>query len=152
MVEIYERAGVLTRDELRARQEIYLEQYCKTVRTEANLVIRMARTIIFPAAMRYQGELAATAAHMRDIGLEIRTTTLEEVTSGLRRLQDATARLETSLAACGEAGEGLEAARRYCDEVLPLMLEVRGHADTLETLVADDLWALPNYQEILFGK
>ncbi len=152
VVEIYERAGVLTRDELRARQEIYLEQYCKTVRTEANLVIRMARTIIFPAAMRYQGELAATAAHMRDIGLEIRTTTLEEVTSGLRRLQDATARLETSLAACGETGEGLEAARRYCDEVLPLMLEVRGHADTLETLVADDLWALPNYQEILFGK
>lgn len=152
VVEIYERAGVLTRDELRARQEIYLEQYCKTVRTEANLVIRMARTIIFPAAMRYQGELAATAARMRDIGLEIRTTTLEEVTSSLRRLQDATARLETSLAACGGLGEGLEAARRYCDEVLPLMGEVRGHADTLETLVADDLWALPNYQEILFGK
>lgn len=152
VVEIYEREGVLTRDELRARQEIYLEQYCKTVRTEANLVIRMARTIIFPAAMRYQGELAATAAHMRDIGLDIRTTTLEAVTTGLRQLQDATARLEASLAACGEAGEGLEAARRYCDEVLPLMLEVRGHADTLETLVADDLWALPNYQEILFGK
>lgn len=152
VVEIYEREGVLSRDELRARQEIYLEQYCKTVRTEANLVIRMARTIIFPAAMRYQGELAATAARMRDIGLDIRTTTLEAVTSSLRQLQDATARLESSLAACGDMGEGLEAARRYCDEVLPLMLEVRGHADTLETLVADDLWALPNYQEILFGK
>lgn len=152
VVEIYEREGVLTRDELRARQEIYLEQYCKTVRTEANLVIRMARTIIFPAAMRYQGELAATAARMRDIGLDIRTTTLEAVTSSLRQLQDATARLESSLAACGDMGEGLEAARRYCDEVLSLMLDVRSHADTLETLVADDLWALPNYQEILFGK
>lgn len=152
VVTIYERAAVLRRDELRARQEIYLEQYCKTVRTEANLVIRMARTIIFPAAMRYQGELAATAGRLRDLGMNYRTTTLEEVTASLRQLQDATAKLETALAACGELGEGLDAAEHYCNDVLPLMLEVREHADTLETIVADDLWALPNYQEILFGK
>ncbi|MBD5557898.1 MAG: glutamine synthetase type III [Desulfovibrio sp.] len=152
VVTIYERAAVLRRDELRARQEIYLEQYCKTVRTEANLVIRMARTIIFPAAMRYQGELAATAGRLRDLGMDYRTTTLEEVTASLRQLQDATAKLETALAACGALGEGLEAAEHYCNDVLPLMLEVREHADTLETIVADDLWALPNYQEILFGK
>ncbi|MDE7242156.1 glutamine synthetase III [Desulfovibrio sp.] len=152
VVAIYERAAVLRRDELRARQEIYLEQYCKTVRTEASLVIRMARTIIFPAAMRYQGELAATAARLRDLGMDCRTTTLEEVTGSLRQLEDATAKLETALAACGELGEGLDAAEHYCNDVLPLMLEVREHADTLETMVADDLWALPNYQEILFGK
>ncbi|MDE5879888.1 MAG: glutamine synthetase type III, partial [Desulfovibrio sp.] len=96
--------------------------------------------------------LAATACRLRDLGMEYRTTTLEEVTARLRRLQDATAKLEPSLAACGELGEGLEAAERYCNDVLPLMLEVREHADTLETIVADDLWALPNYQEILFGK
>ncbi|MDE7372118.1 MAG: glutamine synthetase type III, partial [Desulfovibrio sp.] len=152
VVRIYEKAAVLRRDELRARQEIYLEQYCKTVRTEANLVIRMARTIIFPAAMRYQGELAATAGRLRDLGMDCRTTTLEHVTTSLRRLEDATAKLETALAACGERGEGLDAAEHYCNDVLPLMLEVREHADTLETMVADDLWALPNYQEILFGK
>ncbi|MBD5626339.1 MAG: glutamine synthetase type III [Desulfovibrio sp.] len=152
VVRIYEKAAVLRRDELRARQEIYLEQYCKTVRTEANLVIRMARTIIFPAAMRYQGELAATAGRLRDLGLDCRTTTLEHVTTSLRQLEDATAKLETALAACGERGEGLDAAEHYCNDVLPLMLEVREHADTLETMVADDLWALPNYQEILFGK
>lgn len=152
VVKIYEKAAVLRRDELRARQEIYLEQYCKTVRTEANLVIRMSRTIIFPAAMRYQGELAATAGRLRDLGLDYRTTTLDEVTSSLRQLQDATEKLESTLAACGDLGEGLEAAQHYCNDVLPLMLEVRSHADRLETLVADDLWALPNYQEILFGK
>jgi glutamine synthetase len=32
------------------------------------------------------------------------------------------------------------------------MLEVRQHADGLETLVADDLWPLPTYQEMLFIK
>ena len=61
VVEIYEKAEVLNRAELKARQDIYLEQYCKTVRTEANLTIRIARTVIFPAAMRYQGCLLYTS-------------------------------------------------------------------------------------------
>ena len=152
VVEVYEKAGVLNKAELRARQDIYVEQYCKTVRTEANLIIRMARTIIFPAAMRYQGELASTAVSMRSLGLEAKTITLEEVTDQLRRMQTATAALESVLASVDAQGLGIEAARRYCSEVLPHMAKVRSHADMLETRVADDLWALPNYQEILFGK
>ena len=152
VVEVYEKAGVLNRSELRARQDIYVEQYCKTVRTEANLIIRMARTIIFPAAMRYQGELASTAASMRSLGLEAKTITLEEVTDQLRQMQAAIAALENVLAEADALGVGFDAARRYCSEVLPHMARVRKHADMLETRVADDLWALPNYQEILFGK
>ncbi|MDO5484322.1 MAG: glutamine synthetase type III, partial [Desulfovibrionaceae bacterium] len=152
VIELYESQGILKRTELKARQDIYLEQYCKTVRTEAKLTMRMARTIIFPAGMRYQGELAATALRMKELGHDYRTTTLDAVTAGLHGLQDATARLEQCLTDMDAAGEGLEAAQRYCQEVLPLMAEVRRHGDMLETRVADDLWALPNFQEILFGK
>lgn len=152
VVEIYEKAEVLNRAELKARQDIYLEQYCKTVRTEANLTIRIARTVIFPAAMRYQGELASTAASMQAIGMEPKIFTLEEVTGQLRQMQAATMTLESVLTEVDAQGLGMEAARRYCNEVLPCMNEVRRHADMLETRVADDLWALPNYQEILFGK
>ena len=152
VIRLYEEQGVLNRAELKARQDIYLEQYCKTVRTEARLTIRMARTIIFPASMRYQGELANTAGRMRDLGLDYRTVALDEITEWQRGMQDATARLEACLTALDTAGEGLEAACRYCGEVLPLMQEVRRNADMLETRVADDLWALPNFQEILFGK
>ncbi len=152
VVNLYEKAGVLNRAELKARQEIYLEQYCKTVRTEANLMIRMAHTIIYPAGMRYQGELAATAANMRAIGKDPKTVTLAEITSNLRLLQDASAQLEDVLNKAGSLGYGFEAANSYCETVLPRMLEVRRYADLLEVRVADDLWALPNYQEILFGK
>lgn len=152
VIELYESQGVLSREELRARQEIYAEQYCKTVRTEANLVIRIAKTIIFPAAMRYQGELATTAAQMRAIDKNYRTVALDEVSESLNALQENTAALEKAVALAGDAGEGLPAAGIYCDKVLPLMEETRKHADHLETIVADDLWALPNYQEILFGK
>ena len=143
---------MLNRAELKARQEIYLEQYCKTVRTEANLVIRMAHTIIYPAGMRYQGELAATAANMRAIGKDPKTVTLAEITSNLRLMQDASAQLEDVLNKADSMGYGFEAAQSYRDNVLPRMLEVRRYADMLEVRVADDLWALPNYQEILFGK
>lgn len=138
VIDLYERRHPEPA-ELKARQDIYLEQYCKTVRTEANLAIRMARTIIFPAAMRYQGELAGTAAQMQAIGKEFKTVTLDEVTVHLRALQAATARLEEVLSDVAAQGEGLEAARRYCEEVLPVMSEVRCCADLLETRVADDL-------------
>ena len=152
VINLYEKAGVLNRSELKARQEIYLEQYCKTVRTEANLVIRMAHTIIYPAGMRYQGELAATAANMRAIGKDPKTVTLAEITSNLRLMQDASGQLEDVLNKADSQGYSFEAAQSYRDNVLPRMLEVRRYADLLEVRVADDLWALPNYQEILFGK
>jgi len=40
---------------------------------------------------------------------------------------------------------------KYCrDKILPTMLAVRTAADQLEGVVADDLWPLPTYQEMLF--
>lgn len=150
--ELYEKQGVLTCDELRARQEIYLEQYCKTVATEANLVIHMARTIIYPAAARYMGELARTAAGMKALNMPMEMETLSKVSASALTMLDLTKELETALEETGKEGSQQEAARRYCDKILPLMLKLRQQADQLETLVADDLWGLPNYQEILFGK
>ncbi len=149
---LYERAGVLTCEELKARQGIYFEQYCKTVATEANLVIRIARTVIYPSAMRYLDELAAAAGHLRAIGMQPQMETIEQIEQAARLLLDHVKKLEAALEAAQAQGSQEGAARLYCDSVLPLMGELRGQADFLETLVADDLWGLPNYQEILFGK
>ncbi|HWE34866.1 MAG TPA: hypothetical protein VG410_15345, partial [Solirubrobacteraceae bacterium] len=38
------------------------------------------------------------------------------------------------------------------DTVIPAMDDVREAADKLEKIVADDLWPLPKYSEILFIK
>ncbi|WP_278255490.1 hypothetical protein [Nocardioides convexus] len=46
--------------------------------------------------------------------------------------------------------EGLAEAAYHRDSVLPAMLSVREAADALEAVVADDLWSLPTYQEMLF--
>lgn len=152
VVELFEKEGVLSREELRARQEIYLEQYCRTVATEAQLAVRIARTIVYPAAIRYQSELADSAMRMNSLGLIHDSSVLNEVNSRIRALMQEVRVLEEKLAEAGAQGNGQGAAKIYCDDVLPAMQKVRNHADALEGLVADDLWLLPTYQEILFGK
>lgn len=150
VVDLYGRYSVLSRPELKARQEIYTEQYCKTIHTEANLVIRMARTIIYPAGLRYQQELVRTCLDMKALGKEPDTVLLDEIDATLRKLRNAIEQLEAHLEP--DAGGTLQQAQHYCTEVLPAMCEVRKHADHLETLVPEDLWPLPSYQEMLFIK
>lgn len=150
-IKLFTTYGVLSAAELHSRQEIYLEQYCKTIKTEANLAIRMAKTIIFPAAMRYQGELAATCAHLKAIGHDTKMITLEDVTVKLRALQQSVGDLEKALNGVPH-GDTLTEARYYCAAVLPAINTVRSWADSLESVVADDLWSLPSYQEMLFIK
>ena len=147
-VAAYEKYGVLSKRELEARRDIAYEQYCKAVNVEANLVLELAKTKIFPAAMRYQTELASNVAAMKAAGQKPATCMLEAVTGSIGDLGKA---CEALCEARERHVHGLAAeAKHYCDDVLPAMLEVRKAADALEAIVADDLWPLPTYEEMLF--
>jgi len=74
------------------------------------------------------------------------------VTSLVKDLQDGIEALETAMARGHNGGDTLAHAKHCCDEVLPAMLAVRATADDLEGMVADDLWPLATYQEMLFIK
>lgn len=151
-VELFSKYGVLTERELHSRMEVYLEQYCLSVTLEARTVIEMAKTIVFPAAIRYQGELASTCAHLKSVGYVFDTDTLDKVTALVKELQDGIIKLEASLAEHGGGQTKLDHARHLCHAVLPSMAAVRKTSDTLEGIVADDLWPLATYQEMLFIK
>lgn len=148
--ELFTKYSVLSERELESRLEIYLEQYCKSVAVETNLTIEMARTMIFPAAIRYQNELASTCANLQTLGYEFDKDTLDKMTSLVKSLQDSI----SSLVSLAAKAEGIECWHKksdcFCEEVLPAMNEVRKYADELEDYVADDLWPLPTYQEMLF--
>ncbi|MFW5498995.1 MULTISPECIES: glutamine synthetase III [unclassified Maridesulfovibrio] len=150
-VEMFTKYGVFTKEELESRKEIYLEQYNQAIVTEAALVTKLAKTHILPGAVRYQKELAETCAAMKAIGVEFTTGTLEDVTAKLRGMQTANIELEKIMAAKPE-GDVEEEAKYLCCTALPAMLEVRKYADQLEEVVADDLWCLPSYSEMLFIK
>lgn len=149
--ELFAKYNVLSKRELESRLDTYLEQYCKTVNVEANLTVEMAKTMIFPAAIRYQGELAATAVNLKMLDYKFDTDTLDAITQLVKSLQDNIAILERLLADVPHQGLQAEASY-YCTEVLPAMQVVRKYADALEGTVADDLWPLPTYQEMLFIK
>ena len=113
--------------------------------------MEMSKTMIFPAAIRYQSELATTCANLKAVGYKFDTNTLDKVTAMVKELQDSTAALEKTMEHHGGHGV-VEEAKHYCHKVLPAMLAVRKVADELEGIVADDLWPLPTYQEMLFIK
>ena len=150
-VAAFEKYGILTKRELESRKEIAYEHYVKSVNVEANTVIEMAQTIIYPAAMRYQGELADTVAKLKAAGLEADTTVLEKVTELAKALLAGVSKVESALYH-GENGSAEGHAKHFKEAVVPAMLEVRTAADALESIIADDLWPLPTYQEMLFIK
>jgi glutamine synthetase len=149
--ELFTKYSVLSKRELESRLDIYLEQYIKTVAVEASLTLEMARTTIFPAAIRYQNELASTCANLRMLDYEFDTDTLDKVTELVKSLQDGVGTLEKILAD-GPGHDLQEEATYFCKEVCPAMLMVRKAVDELEGWIADDLWPLPTYQEMLFIK
>ncbi|QQE12820.1 glutamine synthetase III [Planctomycetota bacterium] len=151
VIEAFEKFNVLSERELHSRYEVYTEQYILALRVEANLVSKLGRTMIFPAAIRYQNELATTCANLKAVGYEFDTNTLDRVTALIKDLQDALDTLEIENEKEVE-GEAMDHAKHYLNVIVPLMNAVREASDALENMVADDTWPLPTYQEMLFIK
>lgn len=151
VLAVLEKYGVLSKRETESRMDIYLEQYVKSISTESRLVVEIANTMILPAAIRYQGELAATCANLKAAGYKAHSGTLEKLTASVQSLHETVADLEKTIAHHG-GNNVMDEAKHYCSKVVPAMLAVRKVADELEGIVADDLWPLPTYQEMLFIK
>ena len=150
-IEVFEKYGVLSEREIRSRYEIYMERYCKDINTEALTTLSMARTMILPAGYRYQGELASIAASLKTVGKNPHLGTLERLTTLVADLEDRIERLETAVNN-KHTHDVTSEAKHFYDEVVPAMNGVREIADQLETIVADDIWPLPTYREMLFVK
>ncbi|MEZ4664235.1 MAG: glutamine synthetase III [Caldilineaceae bacterium] len=147
VVALFGKYDVLNEREAMSRMEVRLEQYVKQVLVEANLVLSMGRTQIFPAAVSMIRDLAKAADDVKDAGIDFDCSTLKRVANLANQLQGDLNKLEESL---GAEAHGLEAESEHCcHTLLPLMLAIRGTVDELEGLVADNYWPLPSYQEML---
>ncbi|ADT98685.1 glutamine synthetase [Mycolicibacterium gilvum Spyr1] len=148
-VEVFEKYGVFSERELHSRYEVRLEQYALTIAVEAKLSLELGTTMILPAAVRYQTELAQNVAALKAAGVTADTTLLQEVSAPIAQLTAALATLKSALS--GQSAESaLDEATHAQKALLPAMEAVRAAADELEAVVADDLWPLPTYQEMLY--
>ncbi len=149
VIELFERTGVLSTIELESRFEVYAEQYILSIGVEAKLMVEMAKTVIYPAAMSYLSELATTARTAKKLGVDVDTAVIESISGTAGALMEAADVLLVTLET--HDVESTEKHMRFCaDTVRGLMDDVRILADTLETLVADERWPLPKYREMLF--
>ena len=79
-ITMFEKYGVLSEREVRSRYEIYMERYCKDLNTEAQAALQIAKTMILPAAYRYQGELVDIATKLKTLGQSPHLGTLDKLT------------------------------------------------------------------------
>jgi glutamine synthetase len=149
--ELFAKQGVLSSAELASRFEAYSEQYVNTIEVEARLVVTIAKTAIYPAASRHLADLAATAGRMKDIGMEFDKASITKVSDLIKSLLSSVDKVAAATSSHDFAT--IEEHMQHCSKVVrPAMDEVRQYADALEAEVADDIWPLPTYQEMLFIK
>ena len=154
VVKMFSKYGVLNERELHSRYEIYVEGYRKTINIESQLTMQIATKMILPAALRYQSIVADAISSLKAVGMtvpKVQTALLTEVVETIEELLTATDRLGSTLDEEPE-GDSLAHAKHSRDVIIPAMNAVRVAGDKLELIVADDLWPLPTYQEMLFIK
>jgi glutamine synthetase len=140
-VAAFEKYEVLSRRELESRFEVMIEQYSINANIEAETTAMIARTMLLPAALRHLALI--DAAEVAELGTETRAL-VDQLVAAIKALEAANV--------YPEGVEGLELAEYARDSQLTAMAGVRKVADRLEKIVADDLWPLPKYSEILFIK
>jgi glutamine synthetase len=142
-VAAFKKYKVLSKRELESRYEVFTEQYVININIEAETAASIARTMLLPAAVRYLSEL-------RVGGLD---ELVEEVEPVVKEYHFALVKLEdANLDENHPTASAQKEALYMRDTVIPAMDDVREVADRLEKLVADDLWPLPKYSEMLFIK
>ncbi|HEY9623054.1 MAG TPA: glutamine synthetase III [Crinalium sp.] len=149
--DLFEKTGVLTPVELESRFEVYAEQYILSIEVEAKLVINMAKTMIYPAAVEYLSKLSSTISSLSNLGVDFEKDSAKTIADLTNSMVAATSQLSAALSKHDFATT--EEKMQYCaTTVRPLMDEVRKYADALEGDIADSFWPLPTYQEMLFIK
>jgi glutamine synthetase len=151
--QMFAKYGVLTAEELASRLEISLDHYFKTINIEGETTAELARTMIFPAAVRYLSDMLAATERGKNLGLDVRglSSKVEEINGLLNEFTDAIDELVRQNDELG--GDDVHSKSYHMrDNVIPAMSAVRAIADRLEKVVPDDLWPLPTYRDMLFVK
>jgi glutamine synthetase len=144
---------VLSPEEVHSRLEIWAEQYVTTITIEVDTTEAIAKTMVYPATVRYLNELASAVKETKALKLNNTGANdmLVTVNDGLNRLGDALDKLKKAQKGL-KAEHATEKAKEYRKKIIPVMNEIRDAVDFLERYVADDYWPLPIYREMLFMK
>ncbi len=156
-VALFEKNKIFNADEIRARCEIQLESYSKTINIEALTMLDMARKDIFPAVSRFIGDMSDSVLKKRqlceDIPVEAELKLIRKLSSLLEDFDKYIEELQTTEDKVRSLkADALTIARMYCDEVLSVMRKLRKVSDEMEQLTSAEYWPYPSYGRLMFTK
>ena len=157
-IQMFETTGVLSAAELHSRSEVKWETYVKKLQIESRVMGDLVVNHVLPAAKRYQTMLLQNVLAVKQVFSADETASLNAMDYSIIK------QIEEHSGAILEGVEHMTDARHkanrqvderskaiaYHDNVLPLMAEIRAHADALELIVDDEMWTLPKYRELMF--
>lgn len=157
-IKMFDYTGVLSEAELQSRSEVKWETYVKKLQIESRVMGDLVVNHVLPAAKRYQTMLLQNVLAVKQVFSADETASLNEMDYSIIR------QIEHHSGAILEGVEAMTDARHkanrqpderskaiaYHDNVLPLMAQIREHADALELIVDDEMWTLPKYRELMF--
>ena len=157
-VEMFRKAGVFTKVELEARNEVKWEMYTKKVQIEARVLGDLAINHVVPVAMRYQSVLVDSVLSLRKLFVgekgekmsEQDVATIESIASHVSKTRDEVAKMIEARKVANKIESEREKAIAYHDTVVPCMERIREYLDDLELMVDNEMWPLPKYRELLF--
>ncbi|MBQ9061402.1 MAG: glutamine synthetase III [Eubacterium sp.] len=151
-IELYEKNGVFTEEEMQARYNIFVETYCAQIAIEAHTMDDMIRRMILPAVSAYAAELCRRSGDLKAAGVPVvyEAKTCERLAVLTDALLDATEQLEAHLGQVPE--EETEAMNYYHQVILADMASARDAADQLESITDEKYWPFPIYSEMLFSE
>ncbi len=153
VVGLFAKYKILNERELRARYEVMVETYNKTVNVEGQLMVLMANRYILPAAFEYQNRVASSVAAVKAAGgksVEAKKT-LDVLTNLTDEFKRRTDKLARGLDHNGNASAERH-AKHFRDVIVPGMEALRETGDALELMIPHEIWPLATYREMLFIK
>ena len=157
-ITMFESLGIMNRKELKARNEVKWETYTKKIQIEARVLGDLTMNHIIPVATHYQTRLAKNVGCMREIFSPEEANNLcarniaiiKEIAEHTQIIEKMVEELVNARRVANKITNEREKAIAYHDTVEPKMNDIRYHIDKLELTVADELWTLPKYRELLF--
>ena len=151
-IALFEKFGVLSKDECLARAEVKYEKYGKVINIEAKTMLDMVKKQITPAVIKYASEIAESIKTINSIGGDatVQENLLKNITTNLNAMSDKAKELEEAVNEAKHIEDLPQSAKYYHDTVFALMGELREPADALELLVDKKIWPFPTYSDILF--
>ena len=152
-IALFEKHAVFSENEIHARYEILLENYCKTIHIEALTFVELIRKDVMQSAFSYEKillDILATKSKF-NIKTDVEEKCLTQCSNLASEILAGTEELDEQIIIAKGIVDTLELAVYYQENIVKSMNEIRILADELETLLPRNCMLLPSYGEMLYS-